>query len=320
MGTKHQNMIQLLDRLKKQPMSQSDIASHFGVDTRTVIRYLKELQQQKIQLVTQQVDGRRKKYYIQDEEQFATKEIADLRHVVEDLSLAGNHKHARIVNSLLNKLSPKEESEGVLPSLQTVHKEFYINHGPLAEHESDSSRAQKLLLYIQEQKVIRLSYRSRESGEFQKSEPFFFEPYKVALRVGRLYLIGFVEGEDKPKQIPVSKIVRLNATGRHFNKHSFNLDQFYLHSFGQWIDHELQPEEVIIKINQVWIENLLRDSNFNPQVEFKCLKNFTQAKIKIKISPDFKNWLFGMMPGLQVMHPKSLKKELTQRAQLISST
>lgn len=316
MGTKHQNMLQLIERLKVRSMTQQEIASHFGVDARTVMRYIKELQSTQPNLKIQALDGRKKSYSIQEEDDFSPREIEDLKKVIQDLGDGGNHKHARLIQSILNKIEPQPDLEATLPSLQTVDKNFYINHGPLAEHDSDNTRAQKLLYFIQEQMVVKITYQQRQDEEFQRSEPFYFEPYKLALRVGKLYLIGFKEGEDQARQIPISKIVRYNASGRHFTPRDFDVDEFYRYSFGQWVE-EIQPQEVVLELNETWIYNLFRASNFYPAVKFSKKGNKNYAHLTIKVTRDFKNWLFGMMPGIQIKKPLALKKELLLKAESI---
>lgn len=315
MGTKHENMIELVERLKRRPMTQKDIASYFDKDARTVMRYIKELQVQQPLLQVSALNGRTKSYFIQSEETYDPKEIEELKKVIRDLGEAGNHKHARMIKNILHKIEPTSEQEQSLPTLQTLDKDYYIDNGPLAEHQSNTTQSQKLLYYIQEQMLIKITYKRRDDDVHSPSESFHFEPHKLTLRVGRLYLIGYNEGEEQARQIPVSQIRRINVTGKHFVPKELNIEDFYRYSFGRWIS-DAQPEIVEILIHENWIYNLFLNSYFVPPVK---LTEGTRkvAQLKIRITPDFKSWLFGMMPEIEILKPLSLKKELLKKAQSI---
>ncbi len=86
MATKHQNMVKLVERLKTNPMSQTEIARFFCVTPRTVMRYIKEMEETTPGFNRHPINGRQYKYSVQEDDDFSPKLLRDIEKMQEQFS------------------------------------------------------------------------------------------------------------------------------------------------------------------------------------------------------------------------------------------
>ena len=63
--------------------------------------------------------------------------------------------------------------------------------------------------------------------------------------------------------------------------------------------------------NNGWLRTQFEKSHFNPPAVVRKDKNKNDiVDLKLRITPDFKAWLMGVLPDVKILKPESLKKEM----------
>lgn len=324
MATKHQNMVKLVERLKTNPMSQTEIARFFCVTPRTVMRYIKEMEETTPGFNRHPINGRQYKYSVQEDDDFSPKLLRDIEKMQQQFSANGHVAGSQILSKILAKLNAKTNLDKAMPQVQVLDSGYYMNHGPFAEHKGNSLKNQKLLIAIRDCQILKISYTPRDQDELSDKQNFKFRPYKVSLRVGRLYLVG--ERDDDLGQfisIPIDRITRYQSTGLDFKNEvqAFDIDEFYKYSWGQYIGLNA-PEKITLNLKDDWLVQRFIESNFNPKIKIEekgrgKLKK-TLAHLELRVTPDFESFVFGHMPNLEVVKPAKLREKLFNRAKGIA--
>ena len=90
----------------------------------------------------------------------------------------------------------------------------------------------------------------------------------------------------------------------------FDAALHYKHTFGKYTSSEA-PQEVALLVKDSWLKKQFEKSHFNPPVRLRKDRNkLDVVEMKIRLTPDFKTWLFGNLPYVQILKPESLKNEM----------
>jgi len=315
MSTTYEKLNRLKTRLQAGPATVQELCASTGCNTRTLYRHLEALENDGVGLRKIKGDGRERRYYIEPEVPAVPPVLLQgLQKMQKELASGGNHRHAKIIPSVLNYLQP-EKPIGTVPEAITLDPCFELDHGPLSEFASSEDKVEKLLIAIHARKVLNLAYAHRD-GNIEKID---FQPWHVVLRVGRLYLLGAREGKSTVESLVVSRIKMSTATSRYFVRPEFDVREYYRYCFGQWVPRQkgVKPLQIVLAPRDAWGQILFSESNFNPPAKIRTTREGVRIELKLYDTPDLRKWLLGLIPEIDVLEPISLREALRQQAKEI---
>ena len=297
MPSKHAQITKFKKKLLHEKMSVTYMAQHLQLDRRSIFRYLKTLRSEEPNLVCLNPTERKHYYKIESSNNLNTQQIKEIEKAHNELVVGGNHRHAKLMENLLESLKGNTNISWKLP------EEFELDHGPLAENTDLSKSVTHYVKLIQQNVILKVSYQNTQGI----LENISLHPQKIILRIGRLYLIALAN--DEILSLPLSRIKRVVKTSNPSIK--IDTKNVYKYTFGQWKPRNLKekPQKIQISCLKDWVKYLLQEANFYPPL--KTSKDI--FIVELYITPDFENWLLSLMPDIKVIGPLSLKESLQKR-------
>jgi predicted DNA-binding transcriptional regulator YafY len=194
-----------------------------------------------------------------------------------------------------------------------------MDYGPFCDHKAQDATVSKLLMAIREGFKIRITYKS--SKENAEKKTFDVSPVKLVMRVDTLYLIAADDEYPEThtfKNYLVEKIVNISQTNIPSIplREPFSVEEYYKYAFSKYISAE-DPQTVSLLIKEDWLKTQFLKSRFSPVAEISEDKdNNMIVNLKIRLSPDFKTWLFGVLPDVRILKPESLKLEMIEKLKM----
>ena len=93
-------------------------------------------------------------------------------------------------------------------------------------------------------------------------------------------------------------------------KVAFDSKIHYKYTFGKWTNANLQPQDISLLIKAKWLQSQFKKSKFVPEAVIKESKSRFVVDLKLRITPDFKSWLLGVLPEVEILKPPSLKTDM----------
>lgn len=303
-----------------KPMTVESLSVSLNCKVRTIYRHIKQLEKENCGLHKFKQDGQTF-YVIQPEQKTdfnhdIVKKLEKLRKSFESDSPTGV-KNQKILDNLIGSLSVTDPDSFKADAI-SLDPDFMLDYGPFCDHNLKDTIVSKILKAIHDGVKINITYRSSTHEEDQTS--LTISPVKLVLRIDTLYLIAADETFEQTqvfKNYVVANIVNMNTTNVPVVKMAFDSKTHYKWTFGKWTDATLQPTDVSLLIKEKWLQSQFRKSNFVPAAVIRDSKNRFVVDLKLRVTPDFKSWLLGVLPDVEILKPASLKadmKELVQKA------
>ncbi len=146
--------------------------------------------------------------------------------IFEDISKA--------VEKVLDNFKIREEVKGLIKSRIIVQAERVP---PIKGHEFISKIAQAL----EEKKMLEFEYTPYGKDKNKR----ILAPYLLKEDHHLWYVIGFLEGKDKPTTFALDRMSSLNITDASFKSLDFNSERYFKYSFGVTVA-ETKPIKVIL--------------------------------------------------------------------------
>jgi len=283
------------------------IAAALGVDSRTAKRYLSEWEALGRPLSrTRSGTGRTLRYALPQEESSAPTLLKSLQKTRDELRKGGNLKHARVLEQAMAHFEKSSEEENI--DFEGI---YHIDHGPLADADPDRALLERLEKAIAQRRVIRLDYANPDG----RKSTFDFQPFRICLRIGVLYLAGRQGRSPGPTRLlRIVRIRRCASLGETFAPPDFNPQDLYRHCFGQWSRQEGQkPEQVTLQLNEPWLRGYFEALRFDPPIRIWNQDDRCLARLQVVLHPDFINWILSMVPDAMVVEPAPLREEVQRR-------
>ncbi len=300
--------------LLKREMTVSQIATAIGRGPRTVFRYLELLRNENCGLHSHKKNGETV-WVIQTEEktnfnQGAVKQLEKIKKNISESSPA-DMKTRKLLDKLIETLQVTDPDE-FKPEAITIDRDLVLDYGPFSDEKLQDSIVNRILDAVHKKLKIRITYT--HVGDESNKETIEVSPVKVIMRIDTVYLVAADESFAKTgvfKNYVVENISNVLMTNNPVEKDlSFNADIHYKHTFGKYTSTEA-PQEISLLIKDSWLKKQFEKSHFNPPVRMRKDRNKQDVvDMKIRLTPDFKTWLFGNLPYLQILKPESLKNEM----------
>ncbi len=317
MATGYEKINRIKSKLRV-PMTVTMLAEALDCGPRTVFRHLDALQRENCGLHKYKKDGETF-YVIQTPEkvdfnQKIVKQLEKLKKTMNDTTPL-DLKNRKLIDSVINSMQTTDP-DGFKAEAITLDPNYIMDYGPFCDHKAQDATVSKLLMAIREGFKIRITYKS--SKENAEKKTFDVSPVKLVMRVDTLYLIAADDEYPEThtfKNYLVEKIVNISQTNIPSIplREPFSVEEYYKYAFSKYISAE-DPQTVSLMIKEDWLKTQFLKSRFSPVAEISEDKdNNMIVTLKIRLTPDFKTWLFGVLPDVKILKPESLKLEMIEK-------
>ncbi|MBO7383830.1 MAG: WYL domain-containing transcriptional regulator [Fibrobacter sp.] len=299
--------------LLKREMTVSQLATAIGRGPRTVFRYLELLRSENCGLHSHKRNGETV-WVIQTEEkmnfnQGAVKQLEKIKKNMSDATPA-NVKNRKLLDKLIEALQTTNPDE-FKPEAITTDRDLVLDYGPFSDNKIQDVMVNKLLDAIHKKLKIRVTYS--HAGD-KKVETMELSPVKVIMRIDTLYLVAADETYAQKnvfKNYLVENISNVTLTNKPIEDNLvFDAATHYKYTFGKYTKSD-PVQSVSLLIKDGWLKNQFEKSHFNPPVVLRRDSGKRDVvDMKIRVTPDFKTWLLGMLPHVQILKPESLRDEM----------
>ena len=299
--------------LLKREMTVSQLATAIGRGPRTVFRYLELLRSENCGLHSHKRNGETV-WVIQTEEkmnfnQGAVKQLEKIKKNLSDATPA-NVKNRKLLDKLIEALQTTNPDE-FKPEAITTDRDLVLDYGPFSDNKIQDVMVNKLLDAIHKKLKIRVTYS--HAGD-KKVETMELSPVKVIMRIDTLYLVAADETYAQKnvfKNFLVENISNVTLTNKPIEDNLvFDAATHYKYTFGKYTKSD-PVQSVSLLIKDGWLKNQFEKSHFNPPVVLRRDSGKRDVvDMKIRVTPDFKTWLLGMLPHVQILKPESLRDEM----------
>lgn len=299
--------------LLKREMTVSQLATAIGRGPRTVFRYLELLRSENCGLHSHKRNGETV-WVIQTEEKmnFNQGAVKQLEKIKKNMSEAtpANVKNRKLLDKLIEALQTTNPDE-FKPEAITTDRDLVLDYGPFSDNKIQDVMVNKLLDAIHKKLKIRVTYS--HAGD-KKVETMELSPVKVIMRIDTLYLVAADETYAQKnvfKNYLVENISNVTLTNKPIEDNLvFDAATHYKYTFGKYTKSD-PVQSVSLLIKDGWLKNQFEKSHFNPPVVLRRDSGKRDVvDMKIRVTPDFKTWLLGMLPHVQILKPESLRDEM----------
>ena len=317
MATGYEKINKIKSKLR-YPMTVTMLAKAMDCGPRTIFRHLDALQQENCGLHKYKKDGETF-YVIQTAEkldfnQKIVKQLEKLKKTMDDTTPV-DLKNRKLIDSVITSMQTTDPDNFKAEAI-TLDPNYIMDYGPFCDHKAQDAMVSRLLKAIREGFKIRISYKSTNEGIEKKTVEV--SPVKLIMRIDTLYLIAADDSFPEThvfKNYLVENIVNLTQTNISAIplREPFNADEHYKYAFGKYVSKD-DPQTVSLLIKSNWLKTQFNKSRFSPNAEINEDKEGnTIVTLKLRLTPDFKTWLFGVLQDVKILKPESLKTEMIDK-------
>jgi predicted DNA-binding transcriptional regulator YafY len=311
--------INLIESKLKTPMTVTMLADALGCSPRTVFRHLEVIEQENCGLRKIKREGETR-YVIQVEEQanFNQSVVKQLEKIKKNLpaTSAPDIKTMKLLDKVIGVLQTTDPEE-FKPEAVTTDPDYVLDYGPFCDDKIQDAMVNRALKAIHEGFALKIRYRPSTSEEEIKTCEIF--PVKVILRMDTLYLVaGEVDekGEEVFKNYLFENIESMSETNHSSPRFNFDARTHYIYTFGKYTDTS-KPEDITLEIRSKWLQTQFERAHFYPAISKRLDRNKNMiVDMKLRITPDFLNWLMGSSSDIRILKPASLREKIKQKMKM----
>ena len=208
------------------------------------------------------------------------------------------------------------DPDGFKAEAITLDPNYIMDYGPFCDHKAQDCMVSKLLSAIREGFRIRIVYKS--TNEETEKKTIEVCPIKLVMRIDTLYLIAADETYAEThifKNYLVENIMSVVQTNNCAMalREPFCVYEHYKYAFGKYVSTE-DPQTVTLLIKTGWLKTQFLKSRFSPCAEITEDKDKNMiVTLKLRLTPYFKTWLFGVLPDVKILKPESLRTEMIEK-------
>ena len=299
-------------------MTVSMLAQAMDCGPRTIFRNLNALEQENCGLHKFKKDGETF-YVIQTEQkvdfnQKIVKQLEKLKKTMNDTTPL-DLKNRKLIDSVISSMQTTDP-DGFKAEAITVDPNYIMDYGPFCDHKAQDTMVSKLLSAIRDGFKIRMVYRS--TNEETDKKTIEVSPVKLVMRIDTLYLIAADETYPEThifKNYLVENILSIAQTNNSAItlREPFCVYEHYKYAFGKYVSKE-DPQTIELLIKTGWLKTQFIKSRFSPCADITEDKDKNMiVTLKLRMTPDFKTWLFGVLPDVKILKPESLRTEMIEK-------
>lgn len=308
--------INLIKSKLKTPMSVSMLSDVLGCSPRTVFRHLEVIEQENCGLRKIKREGETR-YVIQVEEQanFNQSVVKQLEKIKRNLpaTSAPDIKTTKLLDKVISVLQTTDPDE-FKPEAVTTDPDYVLDYGPFCDDKIQDAMVNRALKAIHDGFALKIRYRPSTSDEEVRTCEIF--PVKVIMRMDTLYLVAGdfdAKGEEVFKNYMFENIESMSETNHSSPRFKFDARTHYIYTFGKYTDTS-KPEDITLEIRSKWLQTQFERAHFYPAISrrYDRSKNMI-VDLKLRVTPDFENWLMGAASDIRIVKPASLRERIKQK-------
>ena len=320
MATGYEKINRIKSKLRV-PMTVAMLAEALDCGPRTVFRHLDALQRENCGLHKYKKDGETF-YVIQTPEkvdfnQKIVKQLEKLKKTMSDTTPL-DLKNRKLIDSVITSMQTTDP-DGFKAEAITLDPNYIMDYGPFCDHKAQDAMVSKLLMAIRDGFKIRITYKS--TNENSEKKTIEVSPIKLVMRIDTLYLIA---ADDSYAETHIFKnylveniqnVAQTNVSAIHLRE-PFSVEEHYKYLFGKFVSTD-DPQSVSLMIKSNWLKTQFLKSRFSPVAELAEDKDGNMiVNLKLRMTPDFKTWLLGVLPDVKILKPESLKLEMIEKLKM----
>jgi hypothetical protein len=168
---------------------------------------------------------------------------------------------------------------------------------------------QPVIEAMQQSKVLKLDYQPYSGG----NTTFHFAPYAMKVYRQRWYVVGKKVEENTIRQIALDdRIIQIEQTNKTFSiPHSFDAEKYYAHTVGIYVDENLKPQKVRIRVYGKQVDYLRSVPLHRTQEEVLTKGGlYSDFQLKVCLTPELTTHLLAMGEGVEILEPESLREDI----------
>ena len=305
--------------LLKEYRTVEEIATHIGRGPRTAFRYLEYLRGENCGLRKGKNSLGQTAFKIQVNEQvsFNQESVKQLEKIKKNMTgkSPSDMKNRKLVDKLIAAMQTTNPDE-FRPEAITTDKDLIMDYGPWSDNKIQDLYVNKVLDAIHSGVKIRIAYH--HGTKKKDDETIEISPVKVVMRMDTVYIIGADDSFAETGNLTMfmlENVMNITVTNKLALSGIFFDEQlYYKYAYGKYIDTKLEPQDISLQLradDNNWLKTQFEKSHFNPPAVVRKDKNRNDVvDLKLRITPDFKAWLMGVLPDVKILKPESLKKEM----------
>jgi hypothetical protein len=146
------------------------------------------------------------------------------------------------------------------------------------------------------------------------NETFHIQPYALKVYHRHWYLLGFLKEQEAIRQVALDRILTLKKTHKYFTlPDGFDARKYYAHTVGIFVNEELKPEKVRIRVYGKQVEYIRALPLHRSQEEVLTKINlFSEFEYKVCLTPELISQLLAMGENVEVLKPESLRERMKE--------
>ena len=244
------------------------------------------------------------------------------------------HQHRKAVEELFGveiKCNPSDGYHYYIDNPQTLRNDrtrqwllnsFSLSNMIIAGHNMNgrilfenipagTEYLQPIIEAMQQNKVLKIDYQPF-GGHL---DAFYMEPYAMKVYHQRWYIIGKLKEQNAIRHLALDRIIELQQTDISFTiPKSFNAEKYYANTIGIFVNEELKPQKVRIRVYGKQVD-YLRTLPLHRSQEEVITKNgqFSEFQYKVCLTPELFTQLLSMGESVEVLEPMELREEMKKR-------
>ena len=152
------------------------------------------------------------------------------------------------------------------------------------------------------------------------NETFHIQPYALKVYHRHWYLLGFLKEQKAIRQVALDRILTLNKTHKYFTlPDGFDARKYYAHTVGIYVNEELKPEKVRIRVYGKQVEYMRALPLHRSQEEVLTkINQFSEFEYRVCLTPELTTQLLSFGEHVEVLSPPELRDEIKSRLKAAS--
>ena len=170
---------------------------------------------------------------------------------------------------------------------------------------------QTIIEAMQQSKILEIDYQPFSGGH----NIYHLAPYAMKVYNRRWYVMGKMSESGGIRNIALDRLVYMQMTDVSFKiPKSFNAEKYYTNSVGIFVNDELKPQTVRIRVYGRNVE-YVRTLPLHKSQEEVLTKNgeYSEFKYKVCLTPELTTQLLAMGENVEVLEPQELREMMMIR-------
>lgn len=164
---------------------------------------------------------------------------------------------------------------------------------------------------MQQNKVLKLDYQSF----IEHRKTYHIEAYAMKVYHQRWYIVGRLQEQNAIRHLALDRIIELEMTDVSYVVPStFNAEKYYANTIGVFVNEELKPQKVLIRVYGKQVDYLRTLPLHRTQEEVRTKhEQFSEFQYRLCLTPELSTQLLAMGENVEVLEPQELREEIKKR-------